>query len=74
MKAKLIIEEEELTKLRELNKNMNETPVMLLFGKHDLHEDAKQRVVDYWDELGNKYDFDPKNVKGIDTKTGEIKI
>ena len=70
----IVLTVEERTKLADLNKIMNETPIVLLFGKHDLHESAKQAVIDYWDELGRKYEFDPKKVKNINTETGEVNL
>lgn len=70
----ITLEKDELKKILELNDKMNATPVVLLFGKHDIQKSATDRVVEYWKEMGEKYNFIPENVVRIDRETGEVVV
>ncbi len=65
------ISKEEASKLFELFKTAQDTPVILLFGKHNLSADAWDRVREHQQELGKKYNYDWESC-AINRETGEI--
>lgn len=70
---------QDLKELLELTRKAETTPVIALSLKDGLEGRdwsalAWDKVRDKWHELGRKYGFDPTQVKGIDTKTGEVLI
>jgi hypothetical protein len=78
MKGKIVITEEELQELKELTSQAETVPPVFilpedsLLHNRDLGSYAWDVVRDYWLELGKKYGFDPRKVKGIDSNTGEV--
>jgi hypothetical protein len=73
----IVLQKEELDELLELTRKAGTTPVILLplpdpFSQKDLSAQAWDKVRAKWDELGRKYGFDPREVKGISTETGEV--
>ncbi len=72
MSEKIILSEEDRKELAELYKQAQTTPAILLFGKYDLAADAWGRVRSKMEEFGDKYDFDPGGIKGINQETGEV--
>lgn len=75
----MILTKEELKELVNLTGGAENTPVIgfsmkqMIEGK-DLASLGWDLVRAKWDELGKKYDFNPRDVKGINTKTGEVSI
>lgn len=71
------LEPEELKKLIKLTEDALTTPVIgfsmsdMVEGR-DLATLAWDRAQSYWEELGNKYGFDPESVWGIHKETGEV--
>ena len=68
---------EDLFELIELTKKAEVTPVIVPWGldplrDKDLATEAWDKVREKWQELGKKYGFDPLEVKGILTVTGEV--
>ncbi len=61
----------ELEKITELNDKARNTPVILV-GGYGMSDSNWNDVKNFWDELGDKYSFDPRKVKNIDRETGEI--
>jgi len=78
MKRKIVITKDELEELKDLTREAEDIPPIFilpedsLLHNRDLSSYAWDLVRDYWFELGKKYGFDPRKVKGIDSKTGEI--
>ena len=73
----IILTKKELQKILELNDRANNTPVMVLstaqgLAGKDFAKLAVEDLREYWIELGKKYDFNPEDTKGIDTKTGKL--
>lgn len=74
---KIILNEEDRKALTELYAEARTTPVValsvadMIAGK-DWASQAWDRVREKMDELGLKYGFDPKKMKGIDGETGEV--
>ena len=71
------LSEQELEELKRLIHEAKITPVIgfsmrqMMEGR-DLASQAWDRVRRYWDELGEKYGFDPQAIRGIDAQTGEV--
>jgi len=75
MDEKITLEKDELKELLELTEKANNAPVIIVApGTKDLSTQAWNRVRENWDMLGEKYDFAPSDVKGINTTTGEVKV
>lgn len=76
---KIILSEEDRKTIVELYAKARTTPVMalscadMIAGK-DWASQAWDRAREKMDELGVKYGFDPKKMKGIDGKTGEVRL
>ena len=73
------ITEEEIKELVELTRTAETTPVIALSLKdglegRDWSTQAWNRVRDKWNELGKKYGFNPSDIRGIKSDTGEILI
>ena len=63
---------EEWIRLMDLSRAARNTPVILLFGKHDISADAHDRVQQEWDRLGKKYGFLPLTLRNPDEKEGSF--
>lgn len=75
----IILNKEELDHLKELTREASNTPVIAM-SSHDIltgrdwSSMAWDQVRYYWQELGRKYGFDPEEVKGINSTTGEVML
>jgi len=73
----IIIPKDELQELIDLTHRAEQTPVIALsladgLSGRDFSAQAWENVRARWHELGRKYGFDPTQVRGIDTDTGEV--
>ena len=70
------LSEEDRKELAELYTRMLNTPVISLTGRGEdsWQEQARRGVCRKLDELGKKYNFNPRKMKGIDAKTGEVHL
>jgi len=67
------LEEEDKNRLLELYRSAESTPVITFgVGQKSFAESAWDMVRAKFKELGEKYSFDPKDIKGIDPETGEV--
>lgn len=73
MGEKMKLEEEDKERLLELYRSAETTPV-ISFGvnQKSMAENAWDMVRAKFKELGEKYGFDPEDIKGIDPETGEV--
>ena len=75
----IVISKEELKELLDLTTEAQNTPVIGFSMKQmiegeDWASQAWKRVRAKWNELGEKYGFNPKEVQGINTQTGEVSL
>lgn len=67
------LSEEDRAELVKLYETAQTTPMIRLsMGSKDWAAQAWDRVREKMDELGKKYGFNPKSMRGIDKKTGEV--
>lgn len=74
---KIILSTQDLVELLSLTKRAETIPVIALsledgLEGRDFSSQAWNSVRDKWLELGKKYGFEPSQVKGISTETGEV--
>ena len=70
---KIVLSEEDRKELVKLYEAAEKTPaVSMIIGGRSLDDSAWSRVRGKMDELGKKYGFDPKKMKGFNRETGEI--
>jgi len=76
---KIVLSEEDRKALAELYHRAETTPMIAMTSDDMLHgRDWASRAWDEvrakMDELGKKYGFDPRTMKGISSKTGEVSV
>lgn len=74
---KIVLSEEDRKELAEMYRRAQTTPVIWLPTEYnpnpkDWAQQAWDEVRAKMDDLGKKYGFDPKKIKGISSKTGEV--
>lgn len=70
---KIVLSEEDRKALAELYHRAETTPMIWMGGNtKDWSRQAWDEVRAKMDELGKKYGFDPRQMKGISSKTGEV--
>ena len=70
---KIILSDEDRKELVKLYENAQTTPAFsMIVGGRSLDDTPWSMVRRKMDELGKKYGFDPKKMKGFNRKTGEI--
>lgn len=65
---------EDMENLNKLYADAQNTPVILLGGVTDISALAWKQVANKMDELGEKYGFNPRTMKGINRETGEVDV
>lgn len=70
------LDEADRNELATLYNKMLNTPVVSLTGRAEdsWQEQARKEVCRKLDELGKKYNFNPRKMRGINAKTGEVHI
>jgi len=71
---KIVLSEEDRKELVKLYEDAQTTPVIYFRPGVSLADTAWRWVRQKMDELGKKYGFDPRKMKGINKKTGEIAL
>ena len=77
--SKIILSEKDRKELTELYKRAQTTPVIgfsvqqMIEGR-DWASQAWNEVRERMDELGTQYGFDPKKMRKINSKTGEVSV
>ena len=72
---KIILSEKDRKELAELYHKAETTPMIWMGGSSkDWSQQTWDEVRDKMDELGKKYGFDPRKMKGISNKTGEVSL
>jgi len=77
MPDKIMLSEKDRKELAELYETAQTTPVIAMTTDDMIHgrdwaTQAWNRVREKMVELGKKYGFDPKEMKGISSETGEV--
>ncbi len=73
----IILTKEELKKLLKCNDDTGNVPVMALsvadgLAGRDFASLARNDLMEYWEEVGKKHEFNPEDVRGIKRETGEV--